>query len=663
MKRMTYFVMALALVLGFTQCKKEQTPANNETEGVFITLNVKGGNNGSRVIVDPNAPQGYATVTFEDGDVIYVGNAGAYCGYLTFNGTNFTGTVNPTSTADYLHFYFMGNKGPADSAPTEAVSITDQTVKYPVISYAHSTDLYSSTQQSYTAKLKNYCSIVKFTTNAIDTETAITVKGMQNTVSVDFGANNAATSTLDNNPYTPGNSGTGDIILHAVSTTERWAILLEQDEVTNATVTASGYNNGTCDIPEIANNTYHSTGVSVLLWDGDLSKLTNESTEAFATAADGMTITGTLGVNKKVSIADGATVTLDGVTINGENNSSYSWAGITCLGNANINLSGENTVKGFYQVYPGIYVPSGNTLTISGSGSLDVSSNGMGAGIGSDLNGSCGNISITGGTIDATGGEYAAGIGGGLNSSCGNISITGGTIEATGGGFAAGIGCGGGYESSCGSITITNGVTSVTAKRGVEDVWTTCKCIGISEYSTCGTVTIGGIDYGTTGADPNQDDNITFIYPEPAGPVTWTMSSSFSCNTENPYTEGGITASLVAGVVTGEGNSGMATWEISGDYGNINLQSGLDYSWPPAYIPSSLTFTSSDNITKIVILCGGGSEVWPDGWSKINNDWPNPSELIWEGTPSQTVTLSTTDDNNPYISIYSITKIKFYVEE
>ena len=262
MKKMTYFVMALALVLGFTQCKKEQLPTNNETEGVRITLTVDGGNNGSKVDVNPNAPQGYATVTFENGDVIYVGNNGAYVGYLTYDGTNFSGSIDDSNLneADYLHFYFMGNKG-TTSQPT-TVSITDQTSKYPVISYTHSTKLYKSDVNSYSAKLQNYCSIVKFTTNNIPTATAITVKGMQNIVSVDFAANNKATG-VSGNPYTPGNSGTGDIILHAVSTTERWAILLEQDAVNGATVTADGYLNSTCDIPVIANNTYHSTGVSI----------------------------------------------------------------------------------------------------------------------------------------------------------------------------------------------------------------------------------------------------------------------------------------------------------------------------------------------------------------------------------------------------------------
>ena len=73
-------------------------------------------------------------------------------------------------------------------------------------------------------------------------------------------------------------------------------------------------------------------------WDGDLSKLTAESTAEFATATDGMTITGTLAANVKVSIAAGATVTLDGVTIVGDDDENYKWAGLNCLGDATIIL-------------------------------------------------------------------------------------------------------------------------------------------------------------------------------------------------------------------------------------------------------------------------------------------------------------------------------------
>lgn len=50
------------------------------------------------------------------------------------------------------------------------------------------------------------------------------------------------------------------------------------------------------------------------------------------TAGDGDVLTGTLGADVKISIANDATVTLDGVTINGTPRSL--WAGITCEGNA-----------------------------------------------------------------------------------------------------------------------------------------------------------------------------------------------------------------------------------------------------------------------------------------------------------------------------------------
>ena len=248
------------------------------------------------------------------------------------------------------------------------------------------------------------------------------------------------------------------------------------------------------------------------------------------TAQNGDVLTGTLGGNYKISIANGVTITLNGVTINGENNNNYLWAGITCLGNATIVLEEgtTNTVKGFFETHPGIYIPSGKTLTIKGSGSLTAYSNGMGAGIGGGNNagGDCGNIVIENGTITATGGQYSAGIGGVRSFSCGNITINGGTITANGGAYCAGIGSGqsatcgnitisggsvnaiggsgaagigSGYSnSSCGNINITTGVTSVTATKGTY----TNNSIGAGDRSTCGTVTIGGVVTGNISQSP-----------------------------------------------------------------------------------------------------------------------------------------------------------------
>ena len=274
------------------------------------------------------------------------------------------------------------------------------------------------------------------------------------------------------------------------------------------------------------------TATYAVPWDGDLSKLTAESTAEFATATDGMTITGTLAANVKVSIAADATVTLDGVTIGGDNDENYKWAGLNCLGDATIILKDgtENKVSGFYQFYPGIHVPAGSRLTITGgtegSGMLTATSNGYGAGIGGGFQIYCGNIDIQGGNIRARGVIYGAGIGGGRDAICGNITISGGTVTATGGQYCAGIGSA--FYGTCGNITITNGVTRVIARKDGEEA---PYSIGAGNRGSCVTVTIGGTldTYGNPvgGMVYWQDDDAvddatnaylrqaTIIYPAP----------------------------------------------------------------------------------------------------------------------------------------------------
>ena len=181
----------------------------------------------------------------------------------------------------------------------------------------------------------------------------------------------------------------------------------------------------------------------------DLSTLT-----ANYIAQDGETLTGTLGANVKVSIADGASVTIRDVIISREKNNANKWAGLNCSGDATIILEGTNTLKGVWEDYPGIHVPEGKTLTIKGDGELTASSNGWAAGIGGGFGVSCGNIVIEGGTIEAEGGWRAAGIGGGQSSSCGKITITGGTVTAKKGNFAPySIGAGG-EGGTCEKVTI-----------------------------------------------------------------------------------------------------------------------------------------------------------------------------------------------------------------
>lgn len=234
----------------------------------------------------------------------------------------------------------------------------------------------------------------------------------------------------------------------------------------------------------------------------DLSKLSSDDlTNGEYLVPDGATLIGTFdGVSKpyKITIPHNAIVKLSGVTIDGCNKISTNWAGITCAGDAIIVLKDgtKNSVKGFYDCYPGIYVPKNKTLTIkgeaAGTGKLTASSNGKGAGIGGGIYDACGNIDIKGGVITAIGGEGCAGIGSAYQNECGEITISGGTIEATGGENAPGIGSG--ESGDCGDITITRNVLSVTATKGADAP----DFIGGGYHGYSSNLTIDGVSGATT---------------------------------------------------------------------------------------------------------------------------------------------------------------------
>ena len=240
----------------------------------------------------------------------------------------------------------------------------------------------------------------------------------------------------------------------------------------------------------------------------DLGNVNTSTHPDGLTLQDGDAVTGLLDGNNtskrlKISIANGASVILNGVDIRGYDDDSYMWAGLTCAGDATIILAdgSTNTVKGFYRDYPGIFIAEGKTLTIQGSGSLTAAGGGgktssYGAGIGGAKNIACGNIVIEGGTVTATGGsggDASAGIGSGNHGSCGAISISGtANVTATGGPGGAGIGSG--YYGSCNAINIS-GTANVTATGGGNGAG-----IGSGNYGTVnGTISIEGGSVTATG--------------------------------------------------------------------------------------------------------------------------------------------------------------------
>ena len=255
-------LLAFALLLGMTQCKKNVETINPVGNGLHITLRVDGG---SRANVTPGDE--FATVTFEEGDVIYVGYNNACLGSLTYNAENqkFGGDVafvTPVGDDSPLHFYFLGNKTPTITETTKyTVDIIDQTSKYPVISYNHSNEVYTGAGE-YTANLFNYCSIMKFTTdNVTDINSQVLcITGMNNTVTVDFNGNTIEYGSIDN----------GLIKMPTSGSNVRWAIVLPQDAL-DAGVNGSAYINGGIyhgarpAMDAIVRNTYLNTGVSLTL--------------------------------------------------------------------------------------------------------------------------------------------------------------------------------------------------------------------------------------------------------------------------------------------------------------------------------------------------------------------------------------------------------------
>ncbi|SEA35168.1 Ig-like domain (group 2) [Xylanibacter ruminicola] len=304
----------------------------------------------------------------------------------------------------------------------------------------------------------------------------------------------------------------------------------------------------------------------------DLSTLTSDFT-----AKDNYILTGTLAGSYKICIAANANVELKDATINGIGVNQ--WAGLTCLGNATITITGTNTIKTFFSDYPGIQAgPTGKTLTIDGTGSLtatgghwaagigcanvdspcgDITINGgtikattgLGAGIGSaSANSSCGAITINGGTVDASASSDGVGIGcgesnslcgniiisGGIvkassdgdgagigsgkkNSLCGNIIISGGTVDASSAGEGAGIGSG--FQSAFGSITITSDITQVKATTNSNFAWPIGK--GTMDTNSTGDIIIGGATVTSKSWDGTGQTGLTLTG---AGTNTWKLN-------------------------------------------------------------------------------------------------------------------------------------------
>ncbi len=469
--------------------------AVNKGYALPVTVNVTRQDDGTRATYNESTKK----LEFSTGDKLFVygsaSGAGQFAGELTWlSGGTFSGTI-------YTQNSYSGT---ADALFTAASAGENLTATLLPNNYGStgflSIDNNSTTDIAYDDRLT-----VSFSNAFVASETA-------KATGVEQLSLEQARSYSDGFALSPGNAILNFTVTGLAASTNVTATLTDGNELTiQGDVTTDAEGNATfamgvrkeTDLSglslTVAGNPVTITSSSKELTAGKIYNITRSAGGTVNlstiytnyTVSNGKILTGTLASNVKISIADGATVTLNNVTINGTNSDSYMWAGISCEGDATIILSGTNNVKGFHIHYPGIHVPTGKTLTIDGTGSLNASSNGMGAGIGGGQDIAYGNIVINSGNITATGGQNSAGIGCGYWATCGAITINGGNITATGGENGAGIGSG--YESTCGNIEISGG--TITATGGDSSAG-----IGSSYRGTCGNIIISGGTITATGS-------------------------------------------------------------------------------------------------------------------------------------------------------------------
>lgn len=256
MKKLSFIVMACLMVLGLTQCKKNG-PTNNNTadNGNRVNITLTLDNGGQRV--HPEEENGLANVVYDNGDVVYVGSDGKYMGYLTYNGSMFTGSINAEAIQGApLQFIFMGGQtidGLTENSSTECVfNIGNQSNGLAVISCAPSNEDFSPTEQNYTAYLRNKCALVKFDLGEVSTDAAITIAGLKTEATIGFGG------TVTNG------TTTGDIVPYGTGSTRYAVVLSDQAAVTNGTISCSGCT-GTFSIPTAAYTNAFLTDATITL--------------------------------------------------------------------------------------------------------------------------------------------------------------------------------------------------------------------------------------------------------------------------------------------------------------------------------------------------------------------------------------------------------------
>lgn len=168
MKKLTLIVSALALLIGFSQCRKEVINPNTTDQGVHITLNAGYGQNGQRTDFNP---AGSFVWTNDATEYVYVGGANhsGCIGVLsgTGNGTHtmtFTGELTATpGDGELLYFFYLGKS--RDGSPVNTLDFSSQDGTLENVTNYHiaiGSEEYTTGQTSFSATLDMAMAIAYF---------------------------------------------------------------------------------------------------------------------------------------------------------------------------------------------------------------------------------------------------------------------------------------------------------------------------------------------------------------------------------------------------------------------------------------------------------------------------------------------------------------------
>ena len=287
MRKAGTMILALAMILTFTQCKKKIETITQSNQGVYISVKV---DSDSRH--DINLTNNVGEVSFKPGDFLWVVNGNQVSGALGYAGENrFEGYIdnNPTGAFpnivldpnDYLYFCYTSNHNPSavwgTGLPLFLLNVAYQKDEMHLVCFGQTAEklgTYTSEElQNLSCRLHNNCALVEFTLD-VATDQDVRLVDVYTNYRLDIGKGTSGTYTYTDQKgivtlYNP--SGVG------VSSNKRWAILLPGESMTADFVVGNKLYKQAVTIPALTNN-----GLYIVANNKDV-KLHNGESYTYAT--------------------------------------------------------------------------------------------------------------------------------------------------------------------------------------------------------------------------------------------------------------------------------------------------------------------------------------------------------------------------------------------